>query len=166
MSYNSPAENTSSFDDVHFPISPKPKSVALSSVRALPFLEKTYKMIDTCPKELAGWNYTGDSFIIYDPKRFAVEIIPKFFKHRNFSSFVRQLNFYGFRKTKASSVSAKRARKAASDGIPLRRDEDREFWEFQHDKFQRGALHLLSTIRRKSSLPSSMSTDHRKETKT
>lgn len=132
-------------------ISPRTKPCRpQESVRVLPFLDKTYRMIDTCPQEIAGWNNTGESFIIYQPKRFAMEIIPKFFKHRNFSSFVRQLNFYGFRKTKASSVSAKRARKAMASGYC--KEEDREFWEFIHDKFRRGRFELMGSIRRKSSI--------------
>lgn len=84
------------------PISPKIKTAICRSahrdgnaVKALPFLDKTYRMVETCPPDLAGWSASGESFLIYNPKRFAVEIIPKYFKHRNFSSFVRQLNFYG-----------------------------------------------------------------------
>ncbi len=37
-------------------------------------------------------------FVIKDQKVFEQHIIPKFFDHNKFSSFARQLNFYGFRK--------------------------------------------------------------------
>jgi HSF-type DNA-binding len=40
-----------------------------------------------------GWTEHGDSFIIKDAKEFQETIIPTVFKHNNFSSFVRQLNF-------------------------------------------------------------------------
>jgi hypothetical protein len=64
------------------------------------FLRKTYQMLENCPADIAGWSEKGDSFMIKDPDRFAQTVIPQYFSHSNFSSFVRQLNFYGFRKVK------------------------------------------------------------------
>lgn len=52
----------------------------------------------------ASWSETGDSFVVKNTQDFASKVIPCFFKHSNFSSFVRQLNFYGFRKVKAESI--------------------------------------------------------------
>lgn len=64
------------------------------------FLRKTYQMLEACPPEYAGWSESGESFMIKDPDLFAQHVIPQYFSHNNFSSFVRQLNFYGFRKVK------------------------------------------------------------------
>jgi hypothetical protein len=66
------------------------------------FLSKTYAMLQECPTQLAAWNQEGTSFIVFDAKELSEKIIPQFFKHSNFSSFVRQLNFYGFQKVKSN----------------------------------------------------------------
>lgn len=63
-------------------------TIALS---LLPFLE-TYHMIDTCDPDIATWSEDGTAFVVKDPERFASEIIGQFFKHNNFSSFVRQVS--------------------------------------------------------------------------
>lgn len=109
----------------------------------VPFIAKTYNMIESSSNDIATWSIDGKSFYIYRPKVFSQDIIPKFFKHNNFSSFVRQLNTYGFRKTKASSFSGKRARQV--DGNTM----ESEYWEFEHDCFHRGNFNLIQTIRRK-----------------
>lgn len=64
------------------------------------FLRKTYQMLESCSPSIAAWSGKGDSFLIKDPDSFAQTVIPQYFSHNNFSSFVRQLNFYGFRKVK------------------------------------------------------------------
>lgn len=35
---------------------------------------------------------SGTSFHVFDQGRFAKEVLPKYFKHNNMASFVRQLN--------------------------------------------------------------------------
>lgn len=37
----------------------------------------------------------GEMFVVKDPDLFASEVIPQYFDHNKFSSFARQLNFYG-----------------------------------------------------------------------
>jgi len=105
------------------------------------FLKKTYHMIDSCDPTIATWSNDGRTFLVKDPEVFASDIIPQFFKHNNFSSFVRQLNFYGFRKIKNDSVR-----------IHEDDDEQNKFWRFKHEFFLRGRPDLLKEIRKSSQI--------------
>lgn len=91
-----------------------------------PFLTKTYEMVDDpSTGHIVSWSQNDKSFIVWDPPEFAKELLPKYFKHSNFSSFIRQLNTYGFRKI------------------------DPEQWEFANDDFIRGQPQLLKNIHRR-----------------
>jgi HSF-type DNA-binding len=46
-------------------------------------------MIDSCDPNVAGWDEDGLTFTVKDPNQFETKIIPQFFKHSKFSSFVR-----------------------------------------------------------------------------
>ena len=56
---------------------------------------------ETC-HDLMKWTESGDRFTITNTIGFMENILPKYFKHQNFASFVRQLNMYGFKKSKDS----------------------------------------------------------------
>lgn len=60
-----------------------------------PFLKKLYEMVDDeATNSIISWSPRDDSFTILDMTHFSVHLLPKYFKHSNFSSFMRQLNIY------------------------------------------------------------------------
>jgi heat shock transcription factor len=62
-----------------------------------PFVAKTYEMVaDAATDAVVSWapGGAGNSFVVWDPQALAAGILPRFFKHANFASFIRQLNIY------------------------------------------------------------------------
>lgn len=60
-----------------------------------PFLIKTYDMVeDASTDAIVSWSTAGQSFVVWNPPEFARVLLPTYFKHSNFSSFIRQLNTY------------------------------------------------------------------------
>ena len=66
-----------------------------------PFILKLYELMnDSNVSRLICWSTEQNrpGFVVIEPVELASSVLPKFFKHSNFSSFVRQLNIYGFHK--------------------------------------------------------------------
>ncbi|XP_029856639.1 heat shock factor protein 2 [Aquila chrysaetos chrysaetos] len=117
------------------PPQPQPPPSASAGVPA--FLSKLWALVGEAPSnQLITWSQNGQSFLVLDEQRFAKEILPKYFKHNNMASFVRQLNMYGFRKVVH----------VESGIVKLERDGP---VEFQHPYFKQGREDLLEHIKRK-----------------
>ncbi|ETW08156.1 hypothetical protein H310_02493 [Aphanomyces invadans] len=120
-----------------------------SKVEAAPlFLQKIYAMFEDSPVRIAGWMNKGTTVVIKEPEEFAKAILPQYFKHSNFSSFVRQLNFYGFRKFKKDDI------------LIEAHDPTKNWWEFRHEKFVRHMPELMAQIRRKTYSDASVSSSN------
>ncbi|ODV92093.1 hypothetical protein CANCADRAFT_82375 [Tortispora caseinolytica NRRL Y-17796] len=126
-------------------------SVAEVKINQSAFIHKLYTMLeDPSIQHLISWSPKNDSFFVTPTEEFS-KILSSYFKHTNVSSFVRQLNMYGFHKVNdlfhsSSSESSK--------------------WEFKHGigLFRRGDLESLRGIKRRTSRHTSGSTssrDHR-----
>jgi len=109
------------------------------TVKALPvFLVKLLNMLeDESLDDIICWDESGSSFHILDSPAFCDEVLPKFFKHKNLNSFVRQLNFYGFRKL--ASVDKTSLCYMENPGNDL---------HFMHPKFVRYCHDLMFEIKR------------------
>ena len=60
-----------------------------------PFLTKTYQLVDDPSTDhIVSWGEDHSTFVVWRPPEFARDLLPNYFKHNNFSSFVRQLNTY------------------------------------------------------------------------
>ena len=94
----------------------------------------------------------GTAFSIKQQEVLAAKVLPQYFKHNNFSSFVRQLNFYGFTKTKdlnlplltSSNDGSVKPFECHSSTIDLARQ-----WQFHHSHFVRDKPELLIHISRR-----------------
>ena len=92
------------------------------------FISKLAMMLgDRSATQHVCWSRDGESIHVQNPTMFATHVLPKYFRHSNFASFVRQLNLYGFNKS----------------------SNRRDSCEFTHHIFRQGNEHHFKDIRRK-----------------
>ncbi|KAK6115915.1 hypothetical protein DH2020_008184 [Rehmannia glutinosa] len=98
-----------------------------------PFLTKTYQLVDDPTTDhIVSWGEDDTTFVVWRPPEFARDLLPNYFKHNNFSSFVRQLNTYI---------------------VPDR-------WEFANEFFKKGEKHLLCEIHRRKTAQPQVALNH------
>ncbi|KAJ8765322.1 hypothetical protein K2173_012019 [Erythroxylum novogranatense] len=112
-----------------FMTTPQPME-GLHNIGPPPFLTKTYDMVeDPVTNHIVSWSRGGKSFVVSDPNFFSTHLLPRYFKHNNFSDFVEQLNTYHH--SLMSDVGLWKRGPTANEG------------------FLRGEKHLLRNIKRK-----------------
>ena len=97
-----------------------------------PFVSKLYSLVsDPSNHSYIAWSdeHFHRAFVVWDPAEFSAVVLPRFFKHSNFSSFVRQLNTYGFHKV-----------------------DSKLGFTFRHEFFRENAPALLKRIQRRKSV--------------
>lgn len=103
------------------------------------FILKLWTMVnDESNSDYIKWTPDGESFKVLSKENFEKVVLPKYFKHSNYSSFVRQLNMYGWHKVQDITSGAMQS------GDEIR--------QFKSPYFIRGREDLLdSIVRNKSS---------------
>ena len=94
------------------------------------FVRTVHTLLRVCDDSIIGWSEDGTQILIKEPDRFAAEVCPKFFRHRNFNSFTRLLNMYQFHKVPSVQRDSKNVC-------------------FEHPHFQRNRDDLLPLVQRK-----------------
>ncbi|TYZ68856.1 hypothetical protein PybrP1_013107 [[Pythium] brassicae (nom. inval.)] len=90
------------------------------------FVSKLFRMVESEPSTIVSWIRGGTAFCIVDPKMMAEHCLPKYFRHRRFSSLIRQLNFYSFYRVQEGQLTI-----------------------YQHSFFRKGRPDLLVHIKRR-----------------
>ncbi|CAD8128586.1 unnamed protein product [Paramecium sonneborni] len=92
------------------------------------FLLKTYEILENDSlSDLISWNKEGTSFIVFNQSELSSKVLANYFKHKNYPSFLRQLNMYNFKKTRNQFGQS----------------------EFRHKWFRRGLKSMLQYIKRR-----------------
>ena len=108
----------------------------LPPVSLAPFISKLCEILSTStPDDSIKWGPMGDTIIVTDQVKFAREVLPRYFKHDNIRSFIRQLNIYGFQRCRNPE------RTGSVEG------EHGEL-EFYHEHFLEGRTDLMRQITR------------------
>lgn len=119
-------------------------SSADAEARPKTFVYTTFDMVSNLENGAAiGFNLEGTALEIRDLVLLTEKILPKYFRHKNVTSFYRQLNSYGFRTTRSASADIAHT--------------------FTHELFRRGEPEMLVNIVRKKCMPKDKNTCKKSE---
>ncbi|XP_054010886.1 heat shock transcription factor, Y-linked-like [Hylaeus anthracinus] len=106
---------------------------------SLRFPQKLWRIVNECKSGAIQWSLNGTT-ILLDYKKFQKQYLDasnSVFKTRNITSFIRQLNLYGFRKVTSHNRD------------PICNSHNPNVHEFLHENFRSGRSDLLSRVYRK-----------------
>ncbi|TMW61918.1 hypothetical protein Poli38472_010981 [Pythium oligandrum] len=63
-----------------------------------PFLRQLWDILEHESPDVIRWTDGGRAFEIHNLQKVIDTVLPKYFKHRRYASFQRQLNYFNFRK--------------------------------------------------------------------
>ena len=124
------------------------------------FIHKLYNILeDKDLEDLIWWSSSGQSFFIKPTEKFS-KALATYFKHTNITSFVRQLNIYGFHKVSNDHQYINYPNNNNSNDNDSKGKEREDLtnetikiWEFKHSAgiFKKGDVEGLKLIKRRSS---------------
>jgi len=100
-----------------------------------PFVRQLHELADR-PGTLVSWESCGNVLRVSDPRAFAAEVCPVYFRHRNWTSFTRMMNLYSFRMLNGTSraVAPDHARTARFVHPHFTRDDPDRLWRVVREK--------------------------------
>jgi hypothetical protein len=98
----------------------------ISQATSTPFLVKLWAILEE-ENAAVSWNSNGKSFSVHSTKCIEQDVLPRYFRSNQFTTFQRQLSFYGFKK----------------------QSSHRDRYRWQHELFQRSQPELVLLIKRK-----------------
>ena len=111
-------------------------SADIQPVALTPFLNKLHEILSKGEAaDSIRWGQGGATIVVTDRVKLARQVLPRYFKHDNIRSFIRQLNIYGFQRCRSQT------------GAGVEPSDDLEFW---HDCFIEGRTDLMRLISRSS----------------
>ncbi|EQC30774.1 hypothetical protein SDRG_11535 [Saprolegnia diclina VS20] len=96
-------------------------------MKPAPFVHQLLRMLEHEPDDVVAWGPDDHSLEIRDRTRFEEAVLPRYFRHKRFNSFQRQLNYYGFQRVK---------------GLPK---ATTRYW---HAHFEKGRVDAIGLIQR------------------
>lgn len=93
---------------------------------SMKFLRNLYRIVESEKHPSITWNEKGNGILVQDKQMFIAQSLPSICKSDEYGTFVRQLNNYGFSKTKQNDVD-----------------------EFVHPRFLKGKFEEVEELKRK-----------------